>query len=79
MHGYRMLEQTGTLNNMRIAARGDGKSRGKPEEFKGYVFQDSDIYKWLEAAALALGRRPDAELESRVESVTALLAKRAIS
>ncbi len=46
-HGYRMLEKAGNLNNLRLAA---GKGEGN---YRGYVFQDSDVYKWLEAACLA--------------------------
>ena len=31
--------------------------------FYGMVFQDSDAYKWLEAAAYAIALRPDESLE----------------
>ena len=41
-HAYRMLEEAGNLNNLRLAA---GRAQGG---FKGPVFQDSDVYKWLE-------------------------------
>jgi len=36
-----------------------------PDEdaFYGFVFQDSDFYKWLEAVAYALAVQPDAQLE----------------
>lgn len=68
MHGYRMLEESGTVNNIRIAAN---RAQG---EFRGYVFQDSDLYKWLEAAALSLGQTLNAELESQVTSLIALLS-----
>lgn len=67
-HGYAMLEKSGTLDNLRIAA---GTKQG---EFRGWVFQDSDVYKWLEAALLALSQEPNAELDARVEAVIALLA-----
>ena len=41
------------VENLRIAA---GDEAG---EFHGMVFQDSDIYKWLEEAAYALPYHPD--------------------
>jgi uncharacterized protein len=44
-HGYRMLEEWGNLDNLRLAA---GSITGT---YKGPVFMDSDVYKWLEAAA----------------------------
>src|SRR5258708_37022478 len=55
-HGYRMLEKAGNLDNLRIAA---GRITGK---FRGMVFQDSDIYKWLEAVGYNLHIKPDPEL-----------------
>lgn len=33
------------------------------ETFYGFVFQDSDFYKWLEAVAYLLAQHPDVELE----------------
>lgn len=61
-HGYRMLEKTGTVNNMRIAAH---QAQG---EFKGYVFQDSDLYKWLEAASITLGKKSNTDSKTGVQS-----------
>src|SRR5881394_248146 len=42
-HALKQLEDTGTLGNFDLAAQ------GRREGFKGYVFQDSDAYKALEA------------------------------
>lgn len=67
-HGHKMLEETGTLNNLRIAA---GQAEG---EFKGFVFQDSDAYKWLEALALEIANAPDAELQALLDQTIATLA-----
>lgn len=67
-HGYRMLEKTGAIDNMRAAAH------RLDAEFRGYVFQDSDLYKWLEAAALVLGQQTDRELESNLRSLLSLLS-----
>ena len=44
-HGYRMLETAGNFENLRIAG---GRSTGR---YQGPVFMDSDVYKWIEAAA----------------------------
>jgi DUF1680 family protein len=42
---YRHLEDTGRLDNFRCAS---GKTDG---EYQGIYFNDSYVYKWLEAAA----------------------------
>ena len=39
------------------------------------VFQDSDVAKWLEAAAYSLALKPDASLEARVDEVVALIGR----
>ena len=67
-HGHRMLEESGTLNNFRLAA---GQGSG---EFKGWVFQDSDAYKWMEAMALELANGPDPDLESLLDQAIAVVA-----
>lgn len=46
------------IRNFRIAA---GEIRGS---FGGMVFQDSDVYKWIEAVAYSLCMCPDAKLEA---------------
>ena len=51
-------EPSHCLRNFRVAA---GK---EPGEFGGFVFQDSDIYKWLEGVAFSLRWHPDAQLEA---------------
>ncbi|MBO7700675.1 MAG: glycoside hydrolase family 127 protein, partial [Eubacteriaceae bacterium] len=43
-------------------------------DFTGMVFQDSDVYKWIEAAAYSLAYRPDDLLRRRVEEMVALVA-----
>ena len=49
------------MRNFRIAA---GKEAG---EHGGYVFQDSDVAKWIEGAAYSLRWHPDAGLEATVD------------
>ncbi|HWT80462.1 MAG TPA: beta-L-arabinofuranosidase domain-containing protein, partial [Candidatus Methylomirabilis sp.] len=60
-HGYRMLEAAGNLQNLRIAA---GRVSGT---YRGPVFMDSDVYKWLEAAAYETGRAPNASLAAAMD------------
>jgi uncharacterized protein len=48
---YRHLEETGRLDNFR---RASGKIGG---EYQGIYFNDSDVYKWLEAAAWTLAAK----------------------
>ncbi len=62
-------EPSHAIKNFRIAA---GLEQG---EFQGYVFQDSDVAKWLEAAAYSLTIEPDAELEKTADEVIDLLEK----
>ncbi len=56
-------EITGRIDNFRVAS---GRKQG---EFQGIFFNDSDIYKWLEAAAFSLGVDPDPELDAKVDAV----------
>lgn len=37
--------------------------RHPDDEFYGFVFQDSDFYKWIEAVAYSLAQHPDEQLE----------------
>ncbi len=67
-HGYHMLEQAGNLHNFRLAA---GRETG---EYRGRNFVDENVYKWLEAASLELGRRPDPELKQMIDDTIELIA-----
>lgn len=66
--GHEQLERAGNLENLRIAA---GQAQG---EAVGPIFADSDIYKWLEAVAWEIARRPDDRLLALQREVTALVA-----
>jgi uncharacterized protein len=67
-HGYRMLEVAGNLENLRIAA---GASTGR---YQGPVFMDSDVYKWIEAAAYEHARQPGDWLRSHMASAIDVVA-----
>jgi DUF1680 family protein len=43
------------------------------EQFYGFVFQDSDLYKWIEAVAYSLEQHPDQELQKTAEGAIDLI------
>lgn len=45
------------------------------DESHGMVFQDSDVYKWLEEAAYALAYHPDPELKALCDRTVNLIAR----
>lgn len=57
------------IQNFKIAA---GEETG---EFHGFVFQDSDVAKWLEAVAFSLENEPDEALEKAADEVIALIGR----
>jgi len=65
---YQQLEDTGRLNNFRRVA---GLYQG---EYQGPYYNDSDVYKWLEAASWTLATHPDEVLEAQVNDTIALIA-----
>lgn len=65
---FQHLEETDRLNNFRRAA---GR---KDLPFVGIFFNDSDIYKWLEAAASALPEDTDGTLAAMVDTTIDLIA-----
>ena len=58
---FEKLEETHRLRNLRIAA---GKEEG---DFYGFYFNDSDVYKWLEAAAYSLRNHESPKLRDQME------------
>ena len=57
-------EPSHAVKNFKIAA---GLEEG---EFKGFVFQDSDAAKWIEAVAYSLTVSPDPELEKTADGLS---------
>lgn len=62
-------EPSHCIHNFKVAA---GVEEG---EFRGEFFQDSDLYKWMEAAAWSLAWHPDPELEEKVDYVVDLIGR----
>ena len=65
--GYEQCRSTGRIDAMRL----DWRPGREPVP---HIFWDSDVAKWLEAAAYSLATHPDAALEAQVDEVVALLA-----
>lgn len=66
--GLKQLREAKNLHNLEVAA---GRTKG---DAIGPIFADSDVHKWLEAAAWEFGRRPDEDLLNDVLEITELLA-----
>lgn len=62
-------EPSHVIRNFRIAA---GLEEG---EFYGFVFQDTDLAKWLEAVAYRLETHPDPQLEELADEAIELIEK----
>lgn len=62
-------EKSHAIENFRIAA---GDAEGA---FYGMVFQDSDVYKWLETAAYSLSVKRNPALEKRMDEIIDIIAR----
>jgi len=62
-------ERSGAVRNFKIAA---GLEEG---DFYGFVFQDTDVAKWLEAVAYLLETKPDAALEQIADEMIDIIEK----
>ncbi|MBN1136296.1 MAG: glycoside hydrolase family 127 protein [Anaerolineae bacterium] len=65
---YRLLEETGRLDNFRRAAGQNAIP------FEGRFFNDSDVYKWLEAASWTLSTDRDPGLTTMTDTVVDLVS-----
>lgn len=64
---YRLLWDTGRIDNLlRVTGRHNGP-------YQGRYFNDSDVYKWLEAASWTLDSQPDPELERMVDEAISVV------
>jgi len=66
-HQWRMCDETGRLENFRNAAKGEGECVGR-------LYNDSDVYKLLEASLYALAEFGGGEIGNRVKEVVDLIA-----
>jgi len=64
-HQYTMLEESDRFSRFRYAG---GRTSERPSKSL-YIFDDSDVYKWLEACGYYLSRRKDTELRGILENI----------
>ena len=62
-------EKSGCIRNFRIAARDE------EGEFHGFVFQDTDLAKWLEAVAYSLSLCENPNLEEKADGAIELIGR----
>jgi DUF1680 family protein len=67
-HNFTECENTGRIDNFVFAA---GLKRGK---YRGYQFNDSDIYKVIEGASYSLLVHPDTILDRTIDSIIVFIA-----
>jgi DUF1680 family protein len=66
---HQLCERTGRIDNFR---RASGRKKDLP--FQGIYFNDSDVYKWAEAAAWTLAEGPHANLAELLDATVAEIA-----
>lgn len=66
---FRMCEETGRIDNLRKAA---GLMAGP---YRGRRFNDSDVFKAMEAASYSLAQHPDPKLEALMDSLVTLIGQ----
>ncbi len=72
-HNFKQSEETGRIKNFELAeAALEGATDGK--YCSRYPFDDSDVYKIVEAASYALATHADPELETYVDGLVAKIA-----
>ncbi len=67
-------EKSQAIGNFELAVK-KLESGDIDQEFYGMVFQDSDVAKWLEAAAYSLQLFPDRDLEQRCDELIDLIGR----
>jgi uncharacterized protein len=67
-HVFKMCEKTGRINNFAVAG---GLVEG---QFQGQPFDDSDVYKTIEAASYSLSAYPDPNLEKYLDELIVKIA-----
>ena len=67
-HNFKTCQDTGRIPNLVLAAK---KEKG---DYKGYVFNDSDVHKALEGACDVLATNPDPALAKQIDDLIAIIA-----
>ncbi len=73
-HGFEQLQRAGNLGNLRLAAGVDGRYHTIGRTIGlDFPFLDTDVYKWLEAAAWELGHGDDQSLAAAANEAIGLI------
>ena len=67
-HLLKKIEKAGSLDNFLKAS---GKKKGS---YRGIFFNDSNVYKWLEAASYTLANNFDRHLDERIEKIVSIIS-----
>ena len=74
-HGWRQLQRSGAVSNLRLAAGGPGSYQAEADTSgTTFPFLDSDVYKWLEAVGWELARGGDPALAAAADEAIAVIA-----
>src|ERR1700722_14254833 len=65
---FAQLEQTGRLETFKRVARGESGG------FEGFWFNDSDVYKWIEACALSQHHFPNSANRESMDEAIGIIA-----
>lgn len=71
-HIYQQLVESGRIENLRRAAKGVGEDAELARKQRMYR-DESDVYKWIEAASYALTRRSRPELRTKLDYLVSLI------
>lgn len=74
-HGARQLRRANNLANFEALIEGGEYRAGRDDSGAAFPFLDSDVYKWLEAAAWELGEDPDAATAAAAEEMIDLIER----
>jgi DUF1680 family protein len=72
-HQFNQLVTTGRLQNFELASKTILKQSDSSLKQQGLRFNDSDVYKWLEASAYIQALYPSDERKNQIDAVTNLI------
>jgi hypothetical protein len=72
-HNFKLAEETKRVKNFELAAEAQAGAQGL-KFCTAYPFDDSDVYKVIEAASYSLATRADPEMEKYIDGLVAKIA-----
>jgi DUF1680 family protein len=73
-HVIRENEGTGRVDNFRHAARALGDPSAPRDAYTGQRYNDTDVYKIIEAASYTLAADPDPALDKKLDELIGIIA-----